>query len=180
MKQLIEWPHAPALQLFQISRCTSDKAMRRVWARGLKVLVAACAVHMQGQFRETIRYINPISGTQATSSMLNVAEAAEREVPILQKGSIICILPSEDVLMDRAAGVGERLPFWLAVVDEDEDAPVDSYGARINAIEPEDEFSVHWLSVFNSQGRLSNSVVGSWVPRCKHPDPRGRVHACNE
>eukprot|EP00965_Chrysotila_dentata_P049604 1644259-Pleurochrysis_carterae.AAC.1 len=56
----------------------------------------------------------------------------------------------------------------------------DTFGARIRPADPKDEFTIHWFSVFNTQGRLASSVVGSWVPRCKHPDARGRVHAWNE
>eukprot|EP00965_Chrysotila_dentata_P063559 2106034-Pleurochrysis_carterae.AAC.1 len=52
----------------------------------------------------------------------------------------------------------------------------DTFGARIHApdADPDDEFTIHWLSVFNTQGRLAGNVVGSWKSRCKHPDGRGR------
>eukprot|EP00965_Chrysotila_dentata_P189890 6173581-Pleurochrysis_carterae.AAC.1 len=148
----------------------------------------------QALYAESIRYINPISGTHATSTSLNRARAEEQDAPILLKGNVICILPPADVLEGAADGVGpgEHIPFWLACVEEDEDAPIgtptpppssfgllchtNSFGARIYPAAAEDEFNVSWLSVFNPQGRVVDSVVGSWVPRCKHPDHRGRVH----
>eukprot|EP00965_Chrysotila_dentata_P204806 6182559-Pleurochrysis_carterae.AAC.2 len=157
----------------------------------------------QAKYSESIRYTNPISGTQATSSQLNIACAGEADVPILQKGSVICILPPEDVLEDRSANIGERLPFWLAVVDEDEEAAIgvppdmlachrmfvdnlfyykcccdaDTFGTRIHPPDPNDEFDIQRLSVFNTQGRVAGNVVGSWKPRCKRVDGRGRAHA---
>eukprot|EP00965_Chrysotila_dentata_P040444 1342102-Pleurochrysis_carterae.AAC.1 len=56
-------------------------------------------------------------------------------------------------------------------------ARANTFGARIHALDPDDEFAIHWLSVFNTQGRLAGNLVGSWKPRCKHPDGRRRVHA---
>eukprot|EP00965_Chrysotila_dentata_P119860 3963591-Pleurochrysis_carterae.AAC.4 len=53
----------------------------------------------------------------------------------------------------------------------------DSFGALIHPATAKDEFDISWLGVFNAQGRVVDSVVGSWVPRCKHLDARGRVHA---
>eukprot|EP00965_Chrysotila_dentata_P095104 3143859-Pleurochrysis_carterae.AAC.1 len=71
----------------------------------------------QGQYAESIRYINPISGTQATATQLNRARAEQQDVPVLLRGSVICILPPEDVLDGVAdAGQGEHIPFWLALI----------------------------------------------------------------
>eukprot|EP00965_Chrysotila_dentata_P142012 4694423-Pleurochrysis_carterae.AAC.1 len=136
---------------------------------------------MQAQYAESIQYINPMSGTEATSSMLNFACPAEQEVPILAARIGGAVHSStKRSFAERGAGVGERLPFWLAIIAADEEAPIDTFGARIRPADPEDKFTMHWLSVFNTQGRLASSVVGSWVPRCKRPDARGRVHAWNE
>eukprot|EP00965_Chrysotila_dentata_P076203 2517033-Pleurochrysis_carterae.AAC.1 len=75
---------------------------------------------MQAEFSESIRYMNPISGTRADGNGLASARAAEREVPILTEGLVICLLPNAEACESGACG--ERLPFWLAVVEQDEEA----------------------------------------------------------
>eukprot|EP00965_Chrysotila_dentata_P040008 1328972-Pleurochrysis_carterae.AAC.1 len=62
----------------------------------LEILSEYALSNHQATFSESIRYTNLISGTQATSSQLNVACAGDAEVPILRKGSMICMLPPED------------------------------------------------------------------------------------
>eukprot|EP00965_Chrysotila_dentata_P210607 6185992-Pleurochrysis_carterae.AAC.2 len=52
----------------------------------------------------------------------------------------------------------------------------DNYGRRVEAISDEDTFIVSYLSVFDSRGKLTNSVVGSWKPACKKRNARNEVH----
>eukprot|EP00965_Chrysotila_dentata_P237997 6202230-Pleurochrysis_carterae.AAC.2 len=75
----------------------------------------------QATFSESIRYINPVSGTSANAAGLRSARAEAQEVPVLVEGAHICVLPPEDVLSDRGTALGERLPFWLGRILNDEE-----------------------------------------------------------
>eukprot|EP00965_Chrysotila_dentata_P032666 1088569-Pleurochrysis_carterae.AAC.1 len=83
---------------------------------------------------------------------------------------ITCVLSPSSVLEDRHCPVGDHLPFWVGNVLEDEEAAVDAYGKRLQPIDPEDAFQVQWLGVFDPNGRITNSVVGSWqlMRACGH------------
>eukprot|EP00965_Chrysotila_dentata_P196025 6177340-Pleurochrysis_carterae.AAC.1 len=92
-------------------------------ARPVAHCLSFVALLLQEEYSESIRYVNSMSGTSARASELLSAIAEEKEVPVLCKGSIICLLPDEAALQ-RGAPVGEHLPLWLARVENDEDAPI--------------------------------------------------------
>eukprot|EP00965_Chrysotila_dentata_P103851 3429159-Pleurochrysis_carterae.AAC.1 len=58
--------------------------------------------------------------------------------------------------------------------------PSDVYGCRLQPLAEDDTFGVQWSGAFDSAGLITNSVVGSWQPRCVHLDRRGRPHAWKE
>eukprot|EP00965_Chrysotila_dentata_P196976 6177926-Pleurochrysis_carterae.AAC.5 len=91
-----------------------------------------CALHSARDFMpsRSATPIYPIGGTSAQAGRLYAARADEREVPILAAGSIICLLPDKEALQ-RGAPMGEHLPFWLAVVLEDEQATVGASPAHL-------------------------------------------------
>mmetsp|Transcript_55255 Transcript_55255/g.120451 ORF Transcript_55255/g.120451 Transcript_55255/m.120451 type:complete len:273 (-) Transcript_55255:5-823(-) len=76
----------------------------------------------QKRFAESIRYINKISGHETSFNAMRTARALEADVPILKAGAVVCVLPPEDALETHT--VGERLPFWLGIVQEDEEADI--------------------------------------------------------
>eukprot|EP00965_Chrysotila_dentata_P142092 4696869-Pleurochrysis_carterae.AAC.1 len=59
-------------------------------------------VHAQATFSESIRHINPVSGTSANAADLKNARAQEQNMPVHIEGSHVCVLPPEDVLTDDA------------------------------------------------------------------------------
>eukprot|EP00965_Chrysotila_dentata_P223471 6193586-Pleurochrysis_carterae.AAC.1 len=62
---------------------------------------------MQAQYSESIRYVNSISGHSSTDRDLRNARAEAKDVPILEEGSKICVLPPADVLADSMSPVGD-------------------------------------------------------------------------
>eukprot|EP00965_Chrysotila_dentata_P106095 3504495-Pleurochrysis_carterae.AAC.1 len=61
-----------------------------------------------GRFAESITYHNPVSGTCMDTNKIRLAAAAAADIPILQVGNIICVLPDEEYLKANGAD------FWLA------------------------------------------------------------------
>eukprot|EP00965_Chrysotila_dentata_P077047 2544026-Pleurochrysis_carterae.AAC.1 len=119
----------------------------------------------QARYAESIRYINPVSGDNCSTNSLRVARALKAEAPILKKGNIVVVLPPSDVLKDTVP-MGEKLPFWLGMVEENEQAPIDHYGRRVNLVKKDDDFVINWMNVLNTRnGRVTNSVVGKWQQR---------------
>ena len=59
-------------------------------------------------------------------------------------------------------------------------ADVDHHGLRLDPSTPEDTFTISWLGVFNSAGKLENSVTGAWHLRCAHRSGRVAWHAWEE
>eukprot|EP00965_Chrysotila_dentata_P083807 2766211-Pleurochrysis_carterae.AAC.6 len=125
------------------------------------------AMHEQAEFSESIRCINPICGTRA-----------EGNQPILTEGSVVCPLPDAEARHGRVRG--ERLPFLLVVVETDKETATNNYGRRVEAISDDDTFLVSYLSVFDARGKLTNSVVGSWKPRCKKRNIQNDVHVFSQ
>eukprot|EP00965_Chrysotila_dentata_P021964 726867-Pleurochrysis_carterae.AAC.2 len=74
------------------------------------------------RYSESIRYVNVISRHSTTDRSLRNARDEAKDVPILEKGSLICVLPPADVLADPLSLLGDRLPFWIGCVMEDEEA----------------------------------------------------------
>jgi hypothetical protein len=76
----------------------------------------------QSLYAESIAYANPLSGTSVAAQQLRNLRAGASEVPVLTKGTIVLVLPSEDTYEARVRG--EYLPFWVCKLVEDEDAPL--------------------------------------------------------
>eukprot|EP00965_Chrysotila_dentata_P254657 6211951-Pleurochrysis_carterae.AAC.1 len=183
------------LQQHTLSTHAHAHTYRRV-NRAMQQGCCPVLLHPQTRFAESIRYVNPVSGSSASAADLRNACAEAEEVPILAEGAYICVLPPEDVLAHEDTPAGERLPFWVGRVLAEEEAEVGaqtvhlptayhfctlhSYGRRLDPVGDEDEFEVQWLGVFNSTGNITDSVVGSWKLRCAHRDTRGRSHAWHE
>eukprot|EP00965_Chrysotila_dentata_P249001 6208658-Pleurochrysis_carterae.AAC.3 len=53
----------------------------------------------------------------------------------------------------------------------------DAYGRKVQPAIDEDTFQVQWFGVFDSAGRITDIVVGSWQPRSAHFDQRSRPHS---
>eukprot|EP00965_Chrysotila_dentata_P235982 6201075-Pleurochrysis_carterae.AAC.1 len=135
---------------------------------------------MQEAYSESIRYRNHVSGTSTTASLLNIARADEDDVPILQKGALICILPNQEDLKEGDMAPGDNIPFYLGEVQEDEDAPVDSNGRRLEEMSKDDKFQIQWLNNIDTRGKVLDAVTGAWKLRCTHMNNRGAAHPWTE
>eukprot|EP00965_Chrysotila_dentata_P076357 2521813-Pleurochrysis_carterae.AAC.1 len=94
-----------------------------------------------------------MSSTSASADELRSARAEQKDVAVLSKGSVICVLPRSCLLEDRRCPVGDHLPFWVGNVLEDDEAPVDAYGKRLQPIDPED------TSKFSGLASLTRTAV---------------------
>eukprot|EP00965_Chrysotila_dentata_P241329 6204210-Pleurochrysis_carterae.AAC.2 len=130
------------------------------------------------QYRETIQYINPVSGHRASAKSLRAARAAVQEVPILQQDNLIAVLPSESAMTEGV--LGERPPFWLAQVEMNEDPATGvhpssfercpqvkrksyEFGRRLDPIDPSDECMVSLWGVYDL--KKGYPII---MRRCKH------------
>eukprot|EP00965_Chrysotila_dentata_P176568 5830556-Pleurochrysis_carterae.AAC.1 len=75
---------------------------------------------------------------------------------------------------------GDNIPFYLDEVQEDEDAPVDSNGRRIEEMSKEDGFQIQWLNNIYTRGKVLDTVTGAWKLRCTHINNRGVAHSWAE
>lgn len=82
----------------------------------------ACVFPLQELYAESIDYTNRIEGTSVSSGQLRLARASQRELPVLTKGAHILVLSPDEAL--HSGERGERSPFWVAQLEEDEDAPL--------------------------------------------------------
>eukprot|EP00965_Chrysotila_dentata_P023428 776871-Pleurochrysis_carterae.AAC.1 len=78
--------------------------------------------HVQSTFSDSIRYTNTICGTSASADNLCSARAEAEQVPVLAEGSRIVVLLPDEVLSDRRAAAGERFPFRMGYVLQNEEA----------------------------------------------------------
>ena len=74
---------------------------------------------VQAIYAESIRYTNAVSGDSVTTNQLRLARADEAEVPVLCKNTRIIVLAPDDAQMMEK---GSRSPFWVAEMEEDEEA----------------------------------------------------------
>lgn len=74
---------------------------------------------VQAIYAESIRYTNAVSGDSVTTNQLRLARADEAEVPVLCKSTRIIVLAPDDAQMMEK---GSRSPFWVAEMEEDEEA----------------------------------------------------------
>jgi hypothetical protein len=82
----------------------------------------ACVFPLQEIYAESIDYTNRIEGTSVSSGQLRLARVSQRELPVLTKGAHILVLSPDEAL--RSGERGERAPFWVAQLEQDEDAPI--------------------------------------------------------
>ena len=93
-------------------------------------LMSACMC--QKLYAESIAYANGLSGTSVAAQQLRNLRAGASEVPVLTKGNIVLVLPSEHTYEARVRG--EYLPFWVAKIVEDEDAALGTRCLHMHAL----------------------------------------------
>ena len=143
-----------------------------------------CSMHLlcpslcvsQELYAESIAYTNPVSGASVGAQQLRNLRADSREVPVLKKDDIILVFPAADVIQASRVAPGEKLPFWVCKLIEDEDAELDQYGLRRVPSTDTDKFQIAWLGVFDAKHKITNSVTGIWRLRCAHSNNRVKVH----
>eukprot|EP00965_Chrysotila_dentata_P012224 401527-Pleurochrysis_carterae.AAC.2 len=90
----------------------------------MRMTDAAGEARQQAIYAELIWCFDSISGTGASRQSLGIAREHEQNVPILKRGSPVCILSD---LHDLARGYqvpGDHTPFYIGKIQEDEDAPL--------------------------------------------------------
>eukprot|EP00965_Chrysotila_dentata_P187463 6172147-Pleurochrysis_carterae.AAC.2 len=107
----------------------------------------------EAQYTEVICYVNAISSHSATDSDLCGARTEAKDMPILEKGSTICVLPPADVLADLMSPVGEQLPFWIGCILENKEAPT---GARVPTWRHVESTLALHVAYLVSQTRMEN------------------------
>eukprot|EP00965_Chrysotila_dentata_P216285 6189286-Pleurochrysis_carterae.AAC.1 len=117
-------PDNRGLQRNQVTSIQTDIYAFALRSYSISFTIVNTTIAAQAMYSETIRYRNPISGTSTSAHSLNIARADEDDVPILQKGGLVCILPNQEDLQEGNMAPGDNIPFYLAEIQEDEDAPV--------------------------------------------------------
>ena len=80
----------------------------------------------------------------------------------------------------RAAHDLSRCSLCLPVCGPVVSVCADHHGLRVEPATPADKLSIYWLGVFDSNGKITNSITGIWRLRCTHSTGRIRPHAWAE
>lgn len=106
-------------------------------------------LNLQAEYSETITYVNS-RGKQAFSLKQSQQASLEQnqKSPELTKGDLIVVRPGEPL------GEHDRLPFWMAEVDDDK-VPAE-----------QSEINIVWCAAFK-HGCAKDDVCGQWQRICK-------------
>eukprot|EP00965_Chrysotila_dentata_P191416 6174517-Pleurochrysis_carterae.AAC.1 len=129
---------------------------------------------MQESYAESITYHSSVSGHSLNQQNIRrLATAAAADVPVLQAGNIVCVMPDEEYLENNGAA------FWLAKVIEETEKPTqlcrfcnllhvgltrcvwaaDEFGRRINPALDNDEINIAWMGAANNKGCMNPKKV---------------------